>query len=236
MSIDYNKVKNHISTSMPDRYINGKTVLIRYLDGPCPDNKLNWIPWKNDGEILPVKYLFYWPCDGKTTDDKPIKMPKGYAWFIKYLSDSHRKDNPDVLPAAFIYLFTRDTLDRVEYDIKSDLGISARDLHSLCELSRNELLENGYSIPDSHCKKFMDINLEEILCLMSGKKRGGKLLADIILSSVENMTTRYMLVEERYSNEEYERIEALKEERYRKVTNHVSNAWAKYKNLESTNE
>ncbi len=175
MPIDYEKVKNYIKASMPVEYLNGEAVTIRYISSPCPENKINWAPWRNEGEMLPVQYRFYWASDANNPNARSIKLPKGYTWIIKYLSDAYSQNDTDILPAAFIYLFVRDALDRTDYDVKEDLSLSSKGLPSLFEASRNELLEKGYSIPDNHCKRFMDLNLEVLMCLSSGKKVGKSL-------------------------------------------------------------
>ncbi len=202
MAIDYEKVKSYIKASMPDKYLNGEAVTIKTIKGQCPDEKINWLPYRNDGEKLPINYKFYWNTND-CSNEKGIKAPKGYTWLIKYLSEAYRNNDADILPAAFIHLFVRDALDRIDYDVKADLSLSSRDMLILYEASRDELLiTKGYSIPDNHCKRFLDLNLEELLCLISGRKRGEKLIADVVLSVINNMTKRYILVEERYSDEE----------------------------------
>ena len=229
MSIDYEKVKGYMKASMLDKYKTGEAVTIKYINGSCPEDKINWLSYRNDGEKLPVKYKFYWRSDKNKSRPRSIKMPKGYVWLIKYLSEACRKNDADILPAMFIYLFSRDAFGRTEYDVKTDLGISSKDVFCLLECSEKELLQSGYSVPDSKCKSFLDLNLAELLCLMSERKRDEKLIADIIMSMINNMTKRYILVEERYSDEEYKRVEKLEEQRYGYISKKLSDMYEVYK-------
>ena len=156
-------------------------------------------------------------------------MPKGYKWLPKYLCMVRDMGDPNILPAAFIHLFSRDLLDRTEYDLKPFLSLSSGDLFHLLESSRDELLSRGCSIPDHYCKSFIDSDLEELL-LIAGKGRSrDTTIAKMILTAFENMANRYVFVEERYSDKEYERVNSLLQSRNDYMASRLSKVWNAYK-------
>ena len=228
MAIDYAKVRNHVQKNMPGILLSGDIISVKIIEGPCPEKKINFMSLRGDGQILPVDYLFYYP-DGASSNKKSLKVPKGYKWLPKYLCMARDMGDPNILPAAFIHLFSRDFLDRTEYDLKPFLSLSSGDIFLLLESSRDELLSRGCCVPDHYCKSFIDSDLEELLLIADKGRSRDTTIAKMILTVFENMANRYVFVEERYSDKEYERVNSLLQSRNEYMASRLSKAWNAYK-------
>ena len=79
MSVDYLRIKKYIKDNIPNSFLDGSIISVNYLEGPCPEKEINWQPWRNDGELLPISYLFYSSVINSTEVARKIKVPKGYT-------------------------------------------------------------------------------------------------------------------------------------------------------------
>ena len=108
-------------------------------------------------------------------------------------------------------------------------------MFELLESARDELLKKRCSIPDNHCKRFLDSDLEELLCLVGTVRSKEISIAKMVLAAVINMTNRYIMVEERYSDKEYERVEGLFQCRQNHIASSLAKTWSSYKTNKRVN-